>query len=478
MMNGQKSRSGWLVTMLALTFVSSACGTTNIDKAGPSVQAVRALTLANVDGDDTSVAPFAEAVRSLSSGTLVIDTALDWRPGDPQREGELVKDVEADKADLGIEPARSFDTVGITSFEALQAPFLINSTALETKVLSSSISGQMLDGLSPSGLIGLAIVPGPMRRLLGRSRVLATVADLRGATIGIRPSHMTEKTLEALGAKPVVYTVGGAIPLATLDGIETNILAIEGNGYDAGAAALTSNIDLWPRPSAIFVNAKVFAGLSAEQQTWLREAGSRAGTGVVTEIVQGEATSAAIMCRRNLRFVDATPADLGALRQAVEPVYTDLESDPATKAFIAQIEAMRGSGDAAPEPAPACLQPASSPSPALSSAPVTSIDGSWEVTITKDQYMATKPPPDPSEIDPSNWGHFTMDLQAGRINCCPNDKNVGTFSLDGNHMHAVFPDGTVFDVTWSIYKGKLQLGVWPTGVSPTGWRAQPWTRVP
>ena len=41
----------------------------------------------------------------------------------------------------------------------------------------------------------------------------------------------------------------------------------------------------------------------------------------------GERESAAILCRRKLKFLTASNADLAALRRAVRPVYDRLERD-------------------------------------------------------------------------------------------------------------------------------------------------------
>ena len=460
--------------LLVIALVVAGCAGPTGNKAGGAGQSVLTLTLANASADDSTVLPFADAARSLSSGALTIDIKNEWRGNDLQADGELIKDVEADKADLGVIATRSFDTVGIDGFEALQAPFLIDTYAFQAKVLASSIPKQMLESLGAAGLVGLAVVPGPMRRLLGLSRALVTVADLRGATIGIRPSHVTERTVEALGATPVAFQPGGEVPISTLDGIESHLSAIAGNGYDAGAVALTANVNLWPRPSAIFANAKVFAGLTAEQQGWLRTAAATAAAGETPAVLDQESGDGIVLCRRNLRFVLATAADLVALRQAAEPVYSDLNSNAATRAFIDQIAAMRVASDATPDAAP-CLSAESSPGPSPSSAPVTPLDGTWEVTLTEAELLAASPPPVAGEDIPGNYGHFTLDLHAGQfVITGPLDVSRGSFTVVGNEITFSNPtNGETFTATWSIYRDTLTFGV---GL-PTGYRVKPWHKV-
>ena len=41
------------------------------------------------------------------------------------------------------------------------------------------------------------------------------------------------------------------------DGVEQQIAAIAGNGYDQIASHLTANVALWPRPVVLFANPKV-----------------------------------------------------------------------------------------------------------------------------------------------------------------------------------------------------------------------------
>ena len=54
-----------------------------------------------------------------------------------------------------------------------------------------------------------------------------------------------------------------------------------------------------------------------------------------------------------VRFLTASPADLAALRRAVQPVYGQLERDPPTRRYVQQIEAM-AQKELPPEPAPGC----------------------------------------------------------------------------------------------------------------------------
>ncbi len=243
--------------------------------------------------------------------------------------------MQAGKAQLGVTASAAFDTAGIDSFQALQAPFLINSIALERKVLDSGIPGKMLAGLRPYGLVGLGMLSGPLQRPLGFAKPLAAASDYRGATIGIRASGVSEETLRALGAIPIVLRRDNDI--SGLDGAESHLT----NVYIAFAepdATLTWNAVFEPRPNVIFMNQYAFSALNSAQQGVLTRAARQART---AGIYESDAWSLRTMCLRGMTTLTASQVGLAGLRAAVQPVYHRLESNPSTKAFISQISAMR-----------------------------------------------------------------------------------------------------------------------------------------
>ncbi len=152
--------SAWVVALTsALAMGAVGCGSGSLDKAGGPVSKPVVLTLADGGGDPSDAQPFAGAVTRLSHGAFQIRIEGGWRLSDSYYEADLIKDVQAGKADLGITASRAFDIVGIDSFQALKAPFLIDNYPLEQKVMDSAMPATMLQGLRPHGLVGLAVLP-------------------------------------------------------------------------------------------------------------------------------------------------------------------------------------------------------------------------------------------------------------------------------------------------------------------------------
>jgi len=483
-----------LVLVAVLAFGATACGAGNLDKAGNPSSKPLVLTLADGNGSDTfyppsDAKPFASAVWKLSHGMLRIKIEGNWRANDPRVETGLINDVRAGKAQLGITGSRAFDTVGITSFQALQAPFLIDSYALERKVLDSSIPGKMLQGLRPHGLAGLALLPGPLRRPLGFTRPLVAAASYRGARIGIRPSEVTAGIFRALGAIPVAQKQSNTgQSIAGLTGVEAHAGLIDA-GFAVPHAVLTGNVVFGPRPNVIFMNQRAYAALTAAQRTILYRAAAQART---AEISQGNDTaSVADLCRRGIKIVLASPADLAGLQAAVRPVYRTLESNPATRMFINQITAMRRAAGGSPG---AVTCPAHAVPAGQITTTVTPLDGTWQVTYTESELATTGYPGTPSE---GNWGHFTFTFRRGHFwirllggdpGVSPNNARpgYGTYVVAGDkitfygHDHNYTSSNTEVQgpYIWSVYRDTLTFKQGGPGfVGNLGWTVKPWRKA-
>ena len=252
--------------------VAAGCGGAGDDRAGgkPEPTALT-LTMANGLYRPEELQPFADEVARLSGGKMRIEFRDRWL-GWPWRrpESAVIHDVAAGKADLGSVGSRAWDDVGVSSFNALHAPLLVDSYALQGEVLESGIPGEMLKALEPLRLVGLGILPGPLRKLLGAERPLTQPADFRGQRIGITESRVARETLRALGATAIAFPAGARI--GGFDGIEQQVESIESNTYDAAAKYLTTNINLWPRPLVLFMNEAAFTALEPVQRDVLREA--------------------------------------------------------------------------------------------------------------------------------------------------------------------------------------------------------------
>ncbi len=467
---------------ISVLVVVTGCGASHSDKAGGVLSHSVVLTLADGEADVSNAQPFANAVEHLSHGTLEIAIKRSWRPKDPRYEADLIKDVEAGRAQMGVSASRAFDTLGIDSFEALQAPFLINSIALEREVVASAVAGRMLDALRQTGLVGLALLPGPLRRPLGIAAALRSPADFRGRRIGIRPSVVTADTLQALGAVPVVLPRSNSS--SGLDGAEGHIVNFD-DSLPLPGATITGNVDFEPRPDVIFMNRRTFNSLTAAQRRVLIRAAARVQRTAAVYEADNDDDATQDLCRRGIKIVAASVSDLTRLRAAVQPVYATIESNRQTRSFISQIASLRRE-EARPPDSVACAVHAEAggqtPAP-------TRLDGHWQVAYSRSQFFAAGA--DPSEDVPGNWGHFRLTLDRGRFlemgpDVAPGDGPAsGKYLVSGDEItfyrsdHAYPGSDTEIwgPYTWSVYRDTLTLRKGKTfGEGPTGLVVKPWRR--
>ena len=363
-----------LAAALALTAAVSACSSARSDKAGGSHPTKPLLlTMANGNTLPGELQSFVDEVDNVSHGTIRIEFKNRWRAGEVNYETGVIRDVAAGKADVGWVGSRAWDFVGITGFDALHAPFLIDSYALEERVLESSILDGPLKKLSQLGLVGLGILPGPMRKPLGVDRSLLRPAAFHGLRIGIQASPVASETLQALGATAVPLIPGGQIK--GLNGIEQQLSSIYQSTYDAYAKYLVANVDLWPRPIVLFIGRRAFDRLRPSQRALLITAAKDAVPTTLAAVRAEDQQAAAGLCRRGLNLAFASANDLARLRDAVAPVYATLERDAITRRIIREIQGMRAGLRAEPETLPTCQRQARHGSATLP-------DGTYESTMT------------------------------------------------------------------------------------------------
>ena len=313
---------------VAIVAAATACGGSSADKAGgASPGEPLVLTLESEDDLPLSGAPeFADAVARLSGGSMRIRFVQAGRGPEVDFERGIVEDVRGGKAQLGIVGVRVWDTMGVTSFRALLAPLLVDSLPLEMRVLESSLADRMLDGVEQAGVVGIAVLPGPLRLPFGLSRALVGPGDYRDAILGLRPGGVARMTFRALGARTRTYPPGD---VSGLDGAELDPTTIVYNGLDQTKGRLTTNVVLWPKPFSIFMNRRAFDALTSDQQSLLRRAGREAAEPELRQIERDAAAALARDCQAaKLSFVEASPAERAGLRAAVQPVYDELGRDP------------------------------------------------------------------------------------------------------------------------------------------------------
>jgi TRAP-type C4-dicarboxylate transport system substrate-binding protein len=241
-----------LAVIAAVAAGGCSAGGAGGDKAGGAGAPV-VLRMANATGD-LDVVPlikdFVSQVRERSGDNVRIQVVNRWGEYAADAEQQVVRDVAAGKVDLGWTAARVFDTLGVTSFQALQAPMLIDSYALEQAVSTSDIPAQMMDGLKEVGVTGVGALADGLRKPIAVKQPILGLADWRGMRFGIYRSQGQAQAIRALGATPMEAfgpVRDRALKNGQMQGLELDLYLYNHLVLSQRAPYVTANVNLWPQ---------------------------------------------------------------------------------------------------------------------------------------------------------------------------------------------------------------------------------------
>jgi len=406
-----------VATSLLLTACTGASATGNAadgDKAGGD----RAPVTLRIGTDDSPGRPgadqidqFAQQVAQRSDGQLTIEPV--W-----QAAGSIVDDWDQAVArmvidgdvDMGLIPARAWDTEGVTTLRALHAPFLVTTDDVVAQIVTGDLADDMLAGLDTVGVTGLALLPEGLRHLFVFGDPPTSLTDLGGKVVRAPTSDTTYATFEALGGTPDDL---GNDDVAFQKGIDDgSVIGAESSfelapNLQAQSSAI-GDVAYFPKVNSLVVNTDVFNDLTANQQRILQDA-ARATVDWAIEHTPSNVDLAEQFCARGGRVVSAG-TDRDELRQAVQSVYDQLLTDEATAAMIDQIEALMSDADMAAVPlcdgSPADAETTGTPGQD------TFPEGVYRMEISEEELSAAGAP----EGDAANEaGVYTLTIADGRF---------------------------------------------------------------
>jgi TRAP-type C4-dicarboxylate transport system substrate-binding protein len=347
-----------LALAVAATILAGGCTTVgpSRDKAGGPGEPV-VLRMANTSADLAQLPAlvyFVHRVEELSGGGIHITVAGSYGDFAPDSEQQVVRSVAAGEIDLGWVGTRVFDTMGVKSFQALTAPRLVDSYALQNAVIESGITEKMLRALDDVGVVGLGVLADGLRKPIGVNGPLVGPSDWEGVGFGTYKSEGQEQAIRALGATPAVVfgpNREAAISDDAIQGFEMGLFIYQGRHprWINLAPYVTANVNLWPQMDVLIATPARLHALTGEQRGWLQDAADDAASRSAG-LADTEAQAITAACDTGARFAQASDTDLAVLDDRFADVYASLERDPETKAFIEQIQALKQSTAAEPAP--------------------------------------------------------------------------------------------------------------------------------
>jgi TRAP-type C4-dicarboxylate transport system substrate-binding protein len=343
------------------------------------------LAIADEEGrpSDPYVHEFIEQVKTLSKGNITIEPL--WDAGANTTAGfekGTIELVTGGKADLGLAASRAWDTENISSFEALQAPFIIDNDALAIAVAQSDVAQRMLENLSSAGVVGLTLWPEDLRHpfSIPPNKPLLSPNDFAGLNIRITPSDVSNMLIETLGGKPVSSD-------DDYQGAESGLR----QGFSlTGTPTATGNVTFFAKFQVLVANKAAFEKLSDVQRTVLRQAAAATQKKAIAEH-PSEVDAATAWCADGGTIVLASNEQIAALEKAAQPVFDQIAQNPLNAEMIASIRELK----AKTKPSLA-VQACASQTAQQNSAPTAQTEvwspglppnGVWQVELIADDFI-------------------------------------------------------------------------------------------
>jgi TRAP-type C4-dicarboxylate transport system substrate-binding protein len=342
MMN-MRTTGPWAAAVAAAVLVAACQATPSADKAGAETVVLKLATIDSINNNGQSYGPeaFVQNLEEVSDGRLSVEVITRYGDGAPEAESDLVEAIASGEVDGGWPSTRAFANAGIPGLEAVEAPMTVTSYAAEKALVSGPVADKLLAELDGTGVVGLELAVGPLRRPFAAEVPLLGPENWAGATFRVYNSPVQTDAVRLLGATPVNLGLGwiDEVRAGRLRGVEFDIAQYAEMGKTTEAGNVTANVVLWPKVFVLAISQRRFDALTDEQQDWVREAADKAMQ-VSVDSTYDETTIAQELCGKGARFIAASPDQIVALRTSLQPVLDGLAGDPANGALLTEIQAI------------------------------------------------------------------------------------------------------------------------------------------
>jgi TRAP-type C4-dicarboxylate transport system substrate-binding protein len=171
---------------VATAVLVAACSA-GADKAGADTVVLRLATIDLVNNNGQSYGPeaFVENLEKVSGGRIKVEVTTKYGQSAPEAESDLVEAIASGEVDGGWPSTRAFANAGITGLEAVEAPMTLTSYAAEKALVSGPVADKLLAKLEGTGVLGLDLAVGPLRRPFAAEAPLLGPEDWAGATFRV-----------------------------------------------------------------------------------------------------------------------------------------------------------------------------------------------------------------------------------------------------------------------------------------------------
>lgn len=213
-------------------------------------------------------------LEQLSGGTMTMKVYPSGQLGNEQSTIEQTQAGVIDIDRINAAPLANFDK----KLSVLSLPYIFTSKSQYWDVLNGPIGLKLLDSLKTAKMVGLAFYDSGQRSFYTTKKAgpIKSVADLKGKRIRVQKSQVMIDMVKALGATPVPMAFGdvySSLQSGVIDGAENNIPSYGPFGVRHYEVAPYYSYDSHSRvPEIVLISQKTWNKLTAQQQSWVREA--------------------------------------------------------------------------------------------------------------------------------------------------------------------------------------------------------------
>jgi len=280
---------------------------------------------------------FADLVKERTDGRITIEVFHSAQLGEERAAIEQVQFGAIDFTRVSISPLAAFSP----GLDALQMPYLYNSTDHMWKVLKGEIGDEMLASVEKDGFVGLAWYESGARSFYNSKRPIKTMADLKGLKIRVQESRLMVGLVESLGAVPTPMPfdeVYSALQTGVIDGAENNWPSYYSTSHYEVANYYT--LDKHTQVPEILVASKMtMDSLSADDQQIIREAAKDSIDYQRQKWAEYVAESEKVIRANGNEITELSPAALAEFQKATRSLYDGLSKE--AMAIVERVRAVK-----------------------------------------------------------------------------------------------------------------------------------------
>ena len=326
LMYGLSYRAALAIACLATLLVGCA------DVVGPKTIYL-AHTLPTVHPVHRGIVDFADEVSTRSGGQLAVKIFPDGQLGTEREVLELLQ--------IGSIPMTKVSAAAMANFapdyEVLGVPYLFRDEDHLFRVLQGAVGERILASGTDKLLRGLAFYNAGSRSFYTTRTPVRKPADLKGQKVRVMNHQMSVEMVNALGgsATPMAYgELYTALQQGVVDGAENNPPSFVTSGHYEVAKYYTLD-EHASLPDVLVISTTYWDALSAEEQTWVREA---ARASVDAQRRYWAENVAASMETIREAGVEVIRPDKSVFRELVTPVVNAFASTPERRNLVTEIQ--------------------------------------------------------------------------------------------------------------------------------------------